>query len=198
MRARKQVRTITATLAISVLLLSACNGASDPDGNNDDAGAGADVVSAEAGAADVAEDAPADDAETEEEEDDSSDVEAGSANGMDPAAMTDSECLHVGNALTGIISRGLVGSFDVDLATFRTFAMGAPEQARAEITTALDAYEASYRLTDDAGIDLSDAASIQAGQDTVTAANELVETPEVEAALQTTENFFFEACPQFR
>lgn len=147
---------------------------------------------------------PADDAATETDApaDDTSDDEAeagtNEAEAMDISSLSDFECLKIGNALTAIVGRGVIGDVDQGLATVRSFGAGAPAETHADFDTALDAYEESYRMLEDAGISLAAASDVHANQDTVDAATALIEAPEVEAALEAVEEVFFDACPTMR
>lgn len=129
---------------------------------------------------------------------DDSDRDAGEVDVIDISSLTDTECLKLGNALTTVVSRGVIGDFAADLATFRSFAAGAQAETHDDFETFLGAYEASYRLLDDAGVSLSDASSVEANRETMNAAKQLIETAEVEAALAAAEAAFFDACPVLR
>lgn len=174
-------RFLATALAVTLacLPLAAC-------GNDDDSSA-----------APRSEDIPADAGDADENGDSGS--EAGSVSGdvdaVDHSSLSDVECLKIGNALTGIFGRGIIGDFDEDMATFRSFAAGAPADTQGDFDTFLGAYESSYKMLDDAGIALNNASDVMDNQETVNAATEMIETPEVESAIAVVENVFFEACP---
>ena len=177
-------RPAIAVLFAMGLLFTAC---SSGDSTADDANGS---VATTAGAEGVA---PADGATGDPSGSDGSDA----AGAMDISALSDSDCLAIGNALTGVVSRGMTAGFADDLATFRSFAAAAPEATAAEIAVFLDAYEASHRLLDDAGVNPADPASMQedGAQGAVVDAKAMVETAEVQAALAATEEFLFTTCP---
>lgn len=163
---------VAAAMSALALLLVACGGDDSSDSANG-------VAAVETEAADGA------------------DVQTDAGEAIDLSAMTDGECLKVGNALTGVISRGMVGDFGENLATFRSFVSGAPDATRSEIDTFLNAYEEAVAMLDGAGISLTDAEAMQdpGTQTKVNEANSIVETTEVEAGLQAAEDFLFETCP---
>lgn len=163
--------------AVVALVFTACGGDDSADPAD---GAGAESAIAEA---------------VEGGEDAASAGDSGEA--IDPSSMSDSDCLAVGNSLTGVLARGMTGDFESDLATVRSFVAGAPESERREIETFLDAYESSVQILDGAGISLSDVSAMQeeGAQEIVNEATALTEAPEVEAGIQAAEDYLFTTCP---
>lgn len=190
MRTRKHLGIFAVVFAVLGFVLVAC-GNDDADDSADAPGANADTnVEAEA----------TDDSSTGETTDNG--VSDGrTTEPMDISSLSTSECLDLGrSALPGIYARGMVSDFEGKLATFRSFAAAAPAETQAEITVLLDAYEASYNVIIDAGIDPSDPQSFvnDGSNDVMNEAEALVETPEVEAAGEAAEEFLYEVCPMLR
>lgn len=180
--------TVVAVTVLSVLL-SACGG--DPGASETAGGA-----PSQAPEAAVVEEGAADEAATGDTE--PTGAAPGDAGAMDLSSMSNSECLNVAGAMTTVMGRGIIGDFEADLATVRSFIAGAPGDVRDQIQIVLDAFEASHQVFVDAGVDPGSAESMSAegAREATVAAEALIETPEVESALERWEPFLYDVCPQ--
>lgn len=187
MRTRKHLGIFATIVAVLGLVLVAC-GNDDSDNSADAQGVDAETnVEAEA----------TDDSSSRETTENAA-RNGGTAEPMDISSLSTSDCLDLGrSAFPGVYARGMVSDFEGKLATLRSFAAAAPAETEAEITVFLDAYEASYNVIIDAGIDPSDPQSFvnDGSNEVMNEAEALVETPEVEAAGEAAEAFLYEVCP---
>jgi hypothetical protein len=110
--------------------------------------------------------------------------------------LSGSECLRFASELTRLVGRGAGGDFRASVENLRPFVEGAPAEARDDFERLIAAYSDAYEVMEAGGLSFSDPSSFQGeGAEVMAAADEIVNAPEVEAALHSVEVLLYQVCP---